>query len=166
MATALFITREDIVRNTALGGNVDTDKFIQFIKIAQQIHIQNYLGSKLYDKISADIIAGTLSGAYLTLVTDYVQPMLIHFAMMEYMPFAAYTIGNGGVYKHQSENSASVDKTEVDFLIEKERKIAEFYVRRFIDFMTYNQTTYPEYNQNTNDDMYPDYDVQYSGWVL
>jgi hypothetical protein len=166
MATALFITREDIVRNTALGGNVDTDKFIQFIKIAQQIHIQNFLGSKLYDKISADIIAGTLSGAYLTLVTDYVQPMLIHFAMMEYMPFAAYTIGNGGVYKHQSENSASVDKTEVDFLIEKERKIAEFYVRRFIDFMTYNQTTYPEYNQNTNDDMYPDYDVQYSGWVL
>ena len=166
MATALFITREDIVRNTALGGNVDTDKFIQFIKIAQQIHIQNYLGSKLYDKISADIIAGTLSGDYLTLVTDYVQPMLIHFAMMEYMPFAAYTIGNGGVYKHQSENSASVDKTEVDFLIEKERKIAEFYVRRFIDFMTYNQTTYPEYNQNTNDDMYPDYDVQYSGWVL
>jgi len=166
MATALFITREDIVRNTALGGNVDTDKFIQFIKIAQQIHIQNYLGSKLYDKISADIIAGTLSGDYLTLVTDYVQPMLIHFALMEYMPFAAYTIGNGGVYKHQSENSASVDKTEVDFLIEKERKIAEFYVRRFIDFMTYNQTTYPEYNQNTNDDMYPDYDVQYSGWVL
>jgi hypothetical protein len=86
--------------------------------------------------------------------------------MMEYLPFAAYTIGNGGVYKHQSENSASVDKTEVDFLIEKERKIAEFYVRRFVDYMTYNQSLFPEYYANVNDDMYPDQDVQYSGWVL
>ena len=166
MATALFIKREDLVRNTALGGNVDTDKFIQFVKIAQEIHIQNYLGTKLYDKISSDIIGGTLSGNYLSLVNSYIQPMLIHFAMMEYLPFAAYTIANGGVYKHQSENSASVDKTEVDFLIEKERKIAEFYVRRFVDYMAFHQNDFPEYNQNNNEDMFPDHDVQYSGWVL
>jgi hypothetical protein len=59
-----------------------------------------------------------------------------------------------------------VDKTEVDFLIEKERKIAEFYVRRFVDYMTFHQSDFPEYNQNTNEDIYPDHDVQYSGWVL
>ena len=51
MATALFISRTDLVKNSILDGNVDTDKFIQFIKISQEIHIQNYLGSKLYDKI-------------------------------------------------------------------------------------------------------------------
>jgi hypothetical protein len=166
MATALFIKREDIVRNTALGGNVDTDKFIQFIKIAQQIHITNYLGTKLYDKISNDILASSLTGDYLALVNDYVQPMLIHFAMMEYLPFAAYTIANGGVYKHNSENSTSVEKGEVDFLIEKERKIAEYYVQRFLDYMTFNQSLFPEYNSNTNEDIYPDRDVQRSGWVL
>ena len=83
MATALFIKREDLVRNSIIDGNVDTDKFIQFIKIAQQMHIQNYLGTDLYNKISADIIAGTLSGDYLTLVNDYIQPMLIHFAMVD-----------------------------------------------------------------------------------
>ena len=104
MATALFIKREDLVRSTALGGNVDTDKFIQWIKVAQEIHIQNYLGTDLYNKISSDIIASTLSGNYLTLVNTYIQPMLIHFAMMEYLPFAAYTIANGGVFKHNSEN--------------------------------------------------------------
>jgi hypothetical protein len=69
MATALWIKREDLVRNTAIGGNVDTDKFIQFIKIAQEIHIQNYTGTKLYDKISNDIIANTLANPYLALVT-------------------------------------------------------------------------------------------------
>ncbi len=43
MAEILFITRDDIVRYTALNGNVDTDKFIQFIKIAQDVQIENYL---------------------------------------------------------------------------------------------------------------------------
>ena len=166
MATALFIKREDLVRSTALGGNVDTDKFIQWIKVAQEIHIQNYLGTDLYNKISADIIAGTLAGNYLSLVNTYIQPMLIHFAMMEYLPFAAYTIANGGVYKHNSENSTSVEKGEVDFLVEKERKIAEYYTQRFVDYMSFNQDLFPEYNSNTNNDIYPDKDVQRSGWVL
>ena len=62
MATALFIKRDDLVKNTALSGNVDTDKFIHFIKLAQEIHIRNYLGSDLYDKISNDIISGSLTG--------------------------------------------------------------------------------------------------------
>ena len=39
---ALLITRDDVTRFTALGGNVDTDKIIQFVKIAQDTHIQNY----------------------------------------------------------------------------------------------------------------------------
>ena len=55
MATALFIKRADLVKNTALSGNVDTDKFIQFIKLAQEIHIQNYLGTDLYNKISRNV---------------------------------------------------------------------------------------------------------------
>ena len=100
MATALFISRTDLIKNSILDGNVDTDKFIQFIKIAQQIDIQNYLGTDLYNKISADIIADNLTGNYLDLVNDYVQPMLIHYAMMQYLPFAAYQIKNGGICKH------------------------------------------------------------------
>jgi hypothetical protein len=166
MAKALWIKREDLVRNTALGGNIDTDKFIQFISIAQDIHIQNYTGTKLYDKISNDILNNTLIEPYLSLVTDYLQPMVIHFAAVEYLPFAAYTVGNGGVYKHTSENSTSVDKTEVDFLVEKERNIAQYYTDRFINYMSYNQQTFPEYNLNSNADVYPDTTADFASWVL
>jgi hypothetical protein len=166
MAEALLITRTDLVKFTAMNGNVDTDKFIQYIKIAQDIHIQGYLGTDLLDKIKADIVAATLTGDYLTLVETYIKPMLIHWAMVEYMPFAAYTIANKGVYKHSSENSENVDKIEVDFLIEKERKIAEHYTQRFIDYMCFNQSKFPEYNTNSNGDMYPNTDTNFSGWVL
>lgn len=170
MATALFISREDLVRNTLISGSLDVDKFIQFINIAQVIHVQNFTGTKLYDAISNMIINNTLTQAanpnYLKLVTDYLQPLLIQYAMVEYLPFAAYTVGNGGVYKHTSETSVSVDKLEVDYLIEKSRKLAEYYTERFTDYMIYNQNLFPEYTTNNQSDVYPDYTVQNTGWNL
>jgi hypothetical protein len=166
MAQALLITDTDLKKFTATNGNVDVDKFVQFIKIAQDIHIQNYLGTKLLEKIEADIIAGTLSGNYLSLVNTYVKPMLIHWAMVEYLPFAAYTIANKGVYKHSSENSQNVEKNEVDFLTEKERSIAQHYTERFINYMSFNNNLFPEYNNNSNDDMYPDRMNNYTSWYI
>ena len=167
MATALFIKRADLIKNTAMSGSVDTDKFIQFIKIAQEIHVRNYMGTDLYDKISQDIIDGNLTGDYLNLVNDYIQPMLIHFAMAEYLPFAAYTISNGGVYKHNSENSSIANKEEVDLLISRERDYAEYYTQRFIDYMSFNaDSKFPEYYTNSNEDIYPDKDALFHGWNL
>ncbi|NBU46485.1 MAG: hypothetical protein EBS34_03400 [Flavobacteriales bacterium] len=166
MAEALLITRDDLVRYTAVNGNVDTDKFIQFIKISQDIHIQGYLGTELLNKIKSDITAGTLTGNYQTLVVSYIKPMLIHWAMVEYLPFAAYTIANKGVYKHNSENSTNVEKNEIDFIIEKERQIAQHYTQRFIDYMSFNQNLFPEYNTNSNGDMYPNTDTNFTGWVI
>ena len=166
MATALFISRTDLVKNSIIDGNTDTDKFIQFIKIAQEIEVQNYLGTDLYNKISADIVAGTLTGNYLNLVNDYVQPMLIWWAQVSYLPYAAYQIKNGGVFKHTSENSESVSKSEVDYLVGKARDTAEYYTRRFIDYMSFNSSTFPEYNSNSDSDVYPDKDSLFNGWVL
>lgn len=168
--SALLITREDIVKKTALNGNVDTDLFIQFVKIAQDTHIQNYLGTDLLEKIQSLITAGTVDDAgnadYKTLLVTYVKPMLIHWAMVEYLPFAAYSVANKGVFKHSSENSVNAEKFEIDFLVEKERNIAEHYTRRFIDYICYQTATYPEYNSNSNGDMYPDTDANFGGWHI
>ena len=167
MAEALLITRKDVVKFTAMNGNVDTDKFIQYVKIAQDVHIQNYVGTELLKAIQAKITGSTLTGDYLSLVTDYIKPMLIHWAMVEYLPFAAYTIANKGVYKHSSENSENVSKEEVDFLMEKERDIAQYYTDRFISYMSFNASSkFPEYYTNNNEDVYPDKDASFEGWVL
>jgi len=166
MAKALFITTKDIKRYSVLSG-----KFIYMVEIAQDTEVQNYLGTKLLEKIQALIIAGTINdpanAAYKTLLETYVKPMTIYWALVCYMPFAAYTVANGGVYKHTSESSVTVDKDEVDYLVEKYRDIAQFYTNNFIDFMVYNQNTYPEYNANTQDDTYPDTsNADFGGWVL
>ncbi len=246
---ALFITRQDLVKFTATNGNVDTDNFIQWIKVAQDIHLQNYLGTKLFDKLKSDIIdtvpgqgpgvpttttlttpgtgyttgtgiattGGTGSGftvdiiaaagvitsftvasagtgytagdvvtittggadaditinaideiqaPYSTLLNTYVKPSLIHWAMVEYLPFAAYTIANKGIFKHTSENANTIEKAELDLLIDKQRQIAQHYTERMIDYLCFNNNLFPEYNQNSNGDMYPDTNNYNIGWVL
>ena len=97
MAEALLITNEDIAQFTALNGNVDKDKVIQFCKIAQDIHIQTLLGTDLLEKLQLEITNATLAGDYLNLNTKYIKPVLIHYSLMEYLPFAAYTVANKGV---------------------------------------------------------------------
>ena len=166
MAQALFVTTADINKFTALNGNIDVDKYIQFIKVAQDIHIQGYLGTDLFDKINDDIVASTLASPYTTLLSNYIKPMVIWWAMVEYMPYAAYMIANKGVYKKTSENGESVEKNEVDFLVEKARDTAQHYTERFIDYICNNSATYPEYNTNSNGDMHPDTNNNFSGWVI
>ena len=169
MATVLFINRTDLVRNSIIDGNVDTDKFIQFIKIAQQIDIQQIIGTNMYTGLTDAIVAGIdlpANARWKTILEDFIVEMLIWYAQANYIPFAAYQIKNGGVYKHTSENAQTVDKNEVDFLVEKARTNAEWYSRRFIDFMSFNQATYPEYTNNVNDDIYPSYEATFNGWVF
>jgi len=171
MAKALFITTKDIKRYSVLSGSVDPDKFIYMVEIAQDTEVQNYLGTKLLEKIQDLILAGTINdpanAAYKTLLETYVKPMTIYWALVCYMPFAAYSVGAKGVFKGSSETAETVDKDEVDYLVEKYRDIAQFYTNNFIDFMVYNQATYPEYNSNTQDDIYPDTaNADFGGWVL
>tara|TARA_R100000353_G_scaffold129360_1_gene91925 strand:+ start:774 stop:1274 length:501 start_codon:yes stop_codon:yes gene_type:complete len=166
MATALLITRQDLVRYSVLDGNVDTDKFIGFVKKAQDIHIQAMLGTRLLEKIQADIIADTLAEPYITLLEDYIKPCLIDFAIVEYLPQAAYTIANKGVYKHSSENSESVSKEELDFLMEKYRQTAMNYKERFVDYVINNSSSFPEYYQNQSPDVFPDQNTNMTGWVI
>ena len=244
MAEALLITRNDVVKFTALNGNVDTDNFIQWVKIAQDIDIQRVLGTQLLQKLQSEIIlassgiptaisisnagtgyttatgvttdggaidltvditavgglvtvadintagTGVKVGAIITidggnndaeitidsvytiptdynnLLVTYVKPMLIHFAMSQFLPFAAYTIANKGVYKHNSENSTNVEKNEIDYLVQKELMIAQNYTERFIDYISFNNDLFPEYNLNSNGDMFPSTQNNYTGWFI
>jgi hypothetical protein len=167
MSKALFVTRHDISVFTAANGNVDNDKLLPRILIAQDIHIQNYLGTDLYNKIQADIVGSSLVDPYLSLLNDYIKPMLLHWSMVEYLPYAGVNIANGGIYTKNPENSTALSKEQVDSLIERSRTTAQFYTNRFIDYMQNNAAgLIPEYYSNSQEDMYPDDVADFGGWVL
>ena len=74
MATALFLNRTDLIRNSNMDGNIDTDKILPFIKLSQELEIKNITGTALYDKISSLITSGDIdlseNAKYKTLLND------------------------------------------------------------------------------------------------
>lgn len=168
---ALFITIADLKAKSIIDGNTDADKLIHYIEVAQDIHVQNYLGSKLYDKLQALILSGDIDLAansdYKSLRDNYIKPMLIWFTQLEYLPFAMFKIDNGGISKHRGEESDSVDYRDIDRMQSKVTDRAEFYTRRFIEYICFHNQKFPEYNDNSNEDMYPDKDADsFSSFVL
>ena len=132
---ALFITIQDLKAKSIISGNTDADKLIHFIEVAQDIHIQNYLGGSLYDKLQALIISGDIdlpaNSDYKSLRDSYIKPMLIWFTQSEYLPFSMFKIDNGGISKHRGEDSDSVNYSDVDRMMSKINDRSEFYTKRF-----------------------------------
>jgi hypothetical protein len=166
MAQTLLIKRDDLVTFTNMNGNIDTDKFIQYIAIAQDIHLQRVLGTDLLEALQTKVSGSTLSGNYLTLVTNWIKPALIHWAMVEFLPMQAVTVANGGIFRRDPENGTSLSSQEVDNLVNQERDFAVYYSNRLSDYLCNNMSLFPEYNSNTKEDISPSSDSNYCSWVL
>lgn len=165
----LFISRNDIIKRSYIGGNIDPEKIIPFVKTAQDKYILLATGTVLYRKLQNDVEAGTLTAPYTDLIQLYIVDTLVHYSVCEALPYLAYTIDNGSIFKHLSEQSASPSKNDIDFLLQKELQTAQFYAERLVTYLIANNQIYPEYNQSTGklDNVYPDKGQQYTnGWVL
>ena len=163
---ALLINREDLIKKTPLSGNLDLDKIISYIETAQDLHIESLIGTQLLNRLKTDIVAGTLSGLYQTLVVDYIKPVLVQYTFLEYLPFAQYTLGNKGIFKHTSEASSLPSVEEIDKMKEAARDTAQHYAKRLNDYLEYNSELYPEYLDNTEEDIRPNRNPVFGGWEL
>ena len=174
---ALFITPNELKKSSNIHGNVDDDKLVQYIKVAQETQIQNYLGTNLYNRLQTLIIAeNTTPGsgidnasftAYKTLWTDWIKPALVWYSQEAFLPFAMFQVTNGGVYKHRSETGDTITLEEMRAMLDRARSNAEFYTTRLVDYLCDNESSFSEYTTTSADsDMWPDKDTNYSGWVL
>jgi hypothetical protein len=131
MALKLFISPQELTQKTVIGGNVDIDNYNFAIENTMLSVIEPLLGTELYDKISSEWTADTLSGDYLTLFTEFVQPITKFQSAAEYIEVSSYKLTNKGLLKTASENSENVDKEETVYLSQKYRGLAQMYVIRF-----------------------------------
>ena len=139
----LFVNEDKLKSSTAINYNVDTAFLLPFLKIAQDKHLQIILGTKLYDKLQAEITAGTLANPYKTLVDDYIQDAIIHYALVEALPFISFQIKNGSITQKNSENGTAATRQDVDYLVQKERDSAEFYGQRIVEYLCNDSSSFP-----------------------
>jgi hypothetical protein len=166
MAYVLFISENKLKDSTAITGNVDVEFILPYLKVAQKKHIERVLGTDLFEKLQSDISGSTLSGVYQTLVDNYIQDALVHWAFFECIPFLRYKVMNNNIVQKTAENSVPLTREEATDLREEVRNTAEFYTERLIDYIKNNTASYPEYSTNTGADVSPSKNAFYSGMNL
>ena len=168
MATALFITRNDIIKNTPLQGAIDADALLPFIQTAQVKYLKNLLGTVLYDYLSLQIETQTpFTGYYADLMTDHVKPTLIWYSCVEYIPFSSIQFKSNGAVKQQSEQGVAPSKAEIDYLKQQAQTNADYWALRLQNFCISYSQDLPQYLESVGNQtqIYPDQTNQYFGGI-
>ena len=170
MSYALFITRNDIIKNSPLQGAIDADALLPFVRTAQDKYLKNLLGTVLFkylqDQITADTV-GTLSAYYQALLDDYIKNTLIWYSCVEYIPFSSVQFKSNGAVKYQSDQGAAPGKNEIDYLLQKAQENADYYALRLQNYCIAYSQYLPQYLQSVGNQtqIYPDQSNQYFGGI-
>ena len=162
----LFISEDKLKKSTTINGNVDVELLLPYIKVSQDTRIHEILGTDLYNKLQADITASTLTGAYQTLVDDYIQDCLVHYALYEAMPFLSFKIMNKDIVRKTSETSTAASLEDIKYLRNIVLNTAEWYAKRLVEYLCNNTSSFSEYSTNSGADISPTKDAYFSGMNL
>jgi hypothetical protein len=170
MSYALFINRNDIIKNTPLQGAIDADALLPFVRTAQDKYLKNLLGTILFDYLQAEITANTVSNLsiyYQDLLDDYIKNTLIWYTAVEYIPFSSVQFKSNGAVKQQSEQGIAPGKNEIDYLKQQAQNNADYYALRLQNYLIAYSNNIPQYLQSIGNQtqIYPDQSNQYFGGI-
>lgn len=139
--TGLIVMPSVIKQRTALHTNVDDKLIYPEIKAAQDMYVMPLLGSALFNKIIADIKAGTLGGDYKTLVDNYIIDMICNYVLSEMPESINYQFWNKGVATKTTEDSNTPSMSEMYSIVAKYKNRAEHYSKRCRMYLIENAPT-------------------------
>lgn len=148
MIQAQFVTTDYIYKYTIIEENVDADLVNKSIWRAQMTHIQEILGTNLYNKLVND--CPNFTGQYLTLMNNYVQPALAEWTVYHLTPFINFRFTNKAVSQKSSDNSQPSTLDDLKWLQAQIRDNAEFISEQTKDYIKNNISLFPEYYQVLN----------------
>jgi len=170
MAYPLFISRNDIIKNSPLQGAIDADALLPFVRTAQDKYLKNLLGSILFFYLQVQIENDNvinLSIYYRDLLDDHIKNTLIWYACVEYIPFSNIQFKSNGAVKQQSEQGVAPSKAEIDYLLQKAQENGDYYALRLQNYLISYSQFIPQYLATTGNQtqIYPDQTNQYFGGI-
>ena len=141
----LFITEQTFKSRTGASTNIDGKQIFPMIKVAQDIHLQNALGSTLYKRLQVGIESNNLNADEQTLLNDYITDCLIWFTMSMLPITMGYQLFSKGFLQKTSEESSQPSRADLELIEQKYLSMAEFYKQRLINYLKENYDLYYEY---------------------
>jgi hypothetical protein len=160
----LYISSTRLKKDSAIGGSVDDNLIMPYILLAQDMNILPILGTDLDAKLKSDIQGGSLTGAYKTLVEDFIQPALVQYSFVSLVPYLRLRfVNNAVVVMGATDQSSSASYEDLEPLMNTATDAAEFYRQRCIDYLRNNTSSFSEYSSNTGADLDPTTNNYFAG---
>jgi hypothetical protein len=152
----IFISENYIKENSPLDENIDFKKIQSTLWSCQIQHLQNLLGTNLYNDLGAKVIAGTIAGNDEILLTEYVQDCLLYWFLYEVQIPLLYEFRNKNVSTKSSDNAQPIGTDELTRIENRFKDKAEFHSVRLSNYLCENSELFPLYcTENGTDEVIP-----------
>jgi len=145
--TVYLLSTKELKQYSVINENVDDSLLHNAILEAQQIELQQILGSCLYERIIGLVSDDEIQNEpdYKKLLDDYCRKIIVYAATQRAVIYLHYKMMNKGVTAQNSDNSNPIDLNELQFLMDHIKNDLEFFSKRLQDYLKQNEDLYPEY---------------------
>lgn len=146
----LFISENKLKENSAINDNVDSTELRFGIQLAQNIYLQETLGTNLFQKLQQLVFDNQIDLPenihYKTLLNQFVQPCLIQYSYMLCLDNFFIKFLNVGLVQNRNEQGTNIDIKSLQYLKQNAKNQAEFLDNLLRRHLIFKSELYPEYN--------------------
>ena len=150
----LLISEQKLKSQSPIDPNVDSEELRYGIQQAQNIFIQETLGTNFYEQILNQVESGdiNLSGNTYNkeLLNNFIQPTLVAYSYYLILDNQFVKLVNVGLQQFRSEQSQPIGIKEFTYLKDSAKDRAEFLDNLLRRHLVFENWKYPEYTRVTN----------------
>ena len=128
--TVLLVSEQRMKDWTSLDSNIRIDVLTPSILNAQEIYIQDTLGTPFFNRLKEGVRLNDLTVDESDFLRDYVGPTLMQYALYLIMPNLKYKFVEKGIVSGASEETTGTTLEELKYLRETALDTAMFYDER------------------------------------
>lgn len=140
----ILINKEYLKEYSQIPLNYNLDEVLPYAKVSELLWIKPILGEPLYDELIEQVASGDISDANSTLLLK-VYPAEAIAIVYEALPFIYSHISEVGITKGKSDNSDSINLTEVDYITKHLKAQLQARLDDLIYFLKTHLESYPLY---------------------
>lgn len=156
----VYLISEDILKSeTILNDNVGAEYFGQAIETAQEIYLQQLIGTSLLNDLCEKVRDNKLTADDKVLLDDYIIPFLKFKVLCEVTLPIAFKYRNAGVVQTNNEYVYNSGLKDAQQLATHYDQRANFFAIRLTSWLCANSTKFPAYHNTTTGELNPDGDA-------
>jgi hypothetical protein len=159
--TVLLVSEQRMKQWTSLDSNIRIDVLTPSILNAQQIYVQDTLGTPFFERLKAGVLANDLTTDEAAFLKDYVGPMLMQYSLYMILPHLKYKYVEKGIVSGSSEETTQTSLDELKYLRETALETAQFYDERMKEFLSDYPNMFPIYKTWNTKGMSPNRETAY-----